>query len=468
MNKNISLKNYLLENIVLPSSDFLLGQSISKNLKFLMESQWWTRDQIDEHQNYNLRKLIKHAYENVPYYSDLFKKLKLTPADIKTKSDLYKIPILTKEEIRKNFPDKIVSRNLPKSKIIINSSSGSTGQPLRYFTTKKFDSLNHSADIRSWYWMNFRLGDKYVKISMHPRDSIIKKTQDLVNNSIFLFAGQLTEKNLLEIKEKIEAYNPIIIRSYPNILYYLSQVIEKNGGIKLNNLKAISTTGNTLHPFMREKIQEIFKSNIYDSYSCEGGSIYAQCESLNNYHLAEEYSISEFLEDDYSDYDHEGAKRHITTDLFNYATPFIRYDTQDYIVLGDNKKCSCGRNFLNISKIKGRDGDILILPKGKYLITENFFHYFCLSRPIGQGSNSYLVEDIIEQFQVYQEKVDLIRMRLVVNNLFNKNIKEEVYNYWKNYFGNDIELILEIVDKIEPTPNGKRRFVIRNPEIKIL
>jgi phenylacetate-coenzyme A ligase PaaK-like adenylate-forming protein len=79
-----------------------------------------------------------------------------------------------------------------------------------------------------------------------------------------------------------QSYDPVIIRSYPNIIYTLSLVIEKHGGIRMNNLKAISTTGNTLHPFMREKIQETFKVKIYDSYGCEGGTIIAQCESLNN------------------------------------------------------------------------------------------------------------------------------------------------------------------------------------------
>jgi phenylacetate-coenzyme A ligase PaaK-like adenylate-forming protein len=137
-------------------------------------------------------------------------------------------------------------------------------------------------------------------------------------------------------------------------------------------------------------------------------------------------------------------------------------------LLGDSKKCRCDRNFLNISKIKGRDSDILSLPNGKYLIAEIFFHYFCLSRSIGDGNNSHLIEDLIEQFQISQEKVNLIRIRLVVNNIFNDKHKKEIFNYWKKYFGNDIELIVEIVDKIESTPAGKRRFIIRNPDIKIM
>jgi len=215
MNKNISIKNYLLENIILPSSDFLLGQSISKNFKFLMKSQWWSRDQIDEHQNYNLRKLIKHAYENVPYYSNLFKRLKLTPADIKTKSDLYKIPILTKEEIRKNFPENIVAKNFSGSQYILNNSSGSTGQPLQYFTTKNALSFINASGIRSWYWMNYKLGDKYVKISSHPRDSVIKRIQDILNNSCYLYSEHLKEDFFLRMIEKIESIDPIVIRGYP-------------------------------------------------------------------------------------------------------------------------------------------------------------------------------------------------------------------------------------------------------------
>jgi hypothetical protein len=79
-----------------------------------------------------------------------------------------------------------------------------------------------------------------------------------------------------------------------------------------------------------------------------------------------------------------------------------------------------------------------------------------------------LIEDLIEQFQISQEKVNLIRIRLVVNNIFNDKHKKEIFNYWKKYFGNDIELIVEIVDKIELTPAGKRRFIIRNPDIKIM
>ena len=450
----MTITNSFLKNTILPFNDLFLGYTISKDLKYLMESQWWTREQIDEFQNYNLRKLIKHSYENVPFYNEQFKKLKLTPDDIKTKDDLYKLPILRKEEIRKNFPKKITAKNLSRLKFIHNASSGSTGQPLNFYETKRSASFHKAAAIRAWYWMGYNLGDKYVKISTNVRKSIIKRTQDFFNRCDYIYFQKITDKVVSNIIKEIESFNPIVVRGYPFLLYCVAEEIEKRGVTKLNNLKAINTTSSTLHEFMRDKIERIFKTNIFDSYSCEGSAFFAQCESGENYHPSEESAIAEFIEDDFTKNDPDGAKRHITTNLLNYAMPFIRYDTQDYVVVNHNKRCSCGRNFLNISKIKGRDNSILILPNGNYLIDMDFFQYF---------DDSVAVD----QFQVIQEKRDLIRIKLVVNNFFNNKIMNKITDYWNKYLGENVNLFVEVVNNIELSPSGKRRFLIRNQDIKI-
>lgn len=450
----MKVKNIYFENIILPASDFVLGQSISRDLKKMMKSQWWSRDEIDEYQNYNLRKLIRHSFENVTYFNELFKRLKLTPADIKSKADLSKLPILTKEEIRRNYPHKIIARNLPDSDFISGSSSGSTGEPIRFYETKKSSALRKAAGIRSLYWMNYSLGDKYIKISRRSRESLIKKAQDLINRCTYLYFDELNEDIFLSMIKTIESVDPKFIRCYPVPLYYMAEIIEKRGGIKLNNLEGISTTASTLHKYMRDKIEKVFNVKIHDSCSCEGSAVFAQCENLEHYHPSEEYAISEFIEDEFSRNDADHAKRLITTELFNYALPFIRYDTQDYYVVDEEKTCSCGRSLLNISKIKGRDSDIFLLPSGKFLIEEDFFQFFDEM-------------SAVNQFQVYQEKQNLLHIRLVTNNKFNESIKNSMYKYWETYLGKDIEFTISIVDRIELTPSGKHRILIRNPEITL-
>jgi acyl-coenzyme A synthetase/AMP-(fatty) acid ligase len=58
-------------------------------------------------------------------------------------------------------------------------------------------------------------------------------------------------------------------------------------------------------------------------------------------------------------------------------------------------------------------------------------------------------------------------MRFVVNEKFNNKEKDKIYNYWKNYIGNDVNIEIQIVDDIPLTKSGKRRYLIRNKDIKI-
>jgi len=117
----MSFKNIISEKIILPMSDLILGQSVSKHLKFLQKSQWWTKEQLEEFQNKRLKMLLEHAYSSVPYYTDMFNKLDLKPEDFKTKHDLKKLPILTKEIIKKEGIERFSSTEYPLKKIKKNS-----------------------------------------------------------------------------------------------------------------------------------------------------------------------------------------------------------------------------------------------------------------------------------------------------------------------------------------------------------
>lgn len=447
-------KNYFTENIILPLKDLLLGDETYKNLKFLNKSQFWTREEIDNYQNTKLKELIKHSFDNVPFYHELFLDLRLKPEDIQTKNDLHKIPIITKDDLKKN-KSKHLAKNISPKQLILASSSGSTGEPFQYYKTKYSESFLKACLIRSWSWMGYRLGDKYVKISMNDRSSFMKKMQDKMNSCLYLSSKQLSPNDFDKIKDDINNFDPLFIRCYPVPLLFLAQQIKNTDReYRGKSLKAINSTGSTLLSEVRKEIEDVFKVKIFDAYSCEGGSIFTQCPAHIYYHPSEEYAISEFLKDEYTNVDKDNAVRHITTDLHNYASPLIRYDTQDYLVLGDNKTCSCGRHFVNVKSIKGRDSDILKTPSGKYLIVENFVAYF-----------EWIQE--VDQIQIIQEELNLIKMKLLVNSAFDKNVFDKIYNYWSEYIGKDVKIEIEIVDEIKVGENGKRRTVIRNPKISL-
>lgn len=447
--------NLLFENIFLPASDLVTGYKTSKYFHFLLKTQRWSKNDIKLYQEKKLQNLIKHAVETVPYYKDLFNDKKININDIKTKNDLLNIPILTKEIIRNEGLNRFLSNKYSRNDLVKCSSSGSTGEPLVFYSTKDAESFMKASLIRAWYWMGYRLGDKYVKISMNPRESLIKKIQDFANNCLYLSSQQITEEIMKELIQKIIEFKPKIIRCYPVPLLFLSEILKSYSNLKIDSLSAINTTGSTLQDDIRNKIQNTFGVRIYDSYSCEGGAVFSQCEHGQNYHCSDEYAISEYLLDNISIHDSNGnIGRHITTDLNNYAFPFIRYDTQDYMKLSNESFCTCGRQLSFVEKIIGRDSDILKTPSGKYLISENFAAYF-----------EWIPS--IKQFQIYQEKINKLYMRFVVDKSYSEEIGENIYKYWKNYIGEDVEIVIELLKEIKLTPSGKRRSIIRNSEIKI-
>ena len=89
----------------------------------LKESQYWTRERIENYQLTELNKLLNYAYKNVPYYNKVFKEIMLKPDDVQNFNDLKKIPFLTKEIIRKNVDD-LVSKKYPPKELKFVTTGG--------------------------------------------------------------------------------------------------------------------------------------------------------------------------------------------------------------------------------------------------------------------------------------------------------------------------------------------------------
>jgi phenylacetate-CoA ligase len=442
----MSVRSILTKIIILPLSDFLLKRTISKHLSFLNKSQWWSKSELENFQNKRVKMLMEHSYKNVPYYTNLLNSLNLKPADFQKVEDLKKLPILTKEGIRTNFPDLISDKSREKGTFMRASSSGSTGEPLQYFLSKDAYSFNIAAGLRAWSWMGYKLGDKYIKISQNQRSSKEKKLQDKLMNNEYLFLKDIDDESLKEAIQIIANNNPKIIRCYPDPLEFLAEIILENN-VKMN-LKAIATTGNVLHKSAREKIEKAFSAKIYDGYSCEGSAPFFQCENHEFYHAAVEYAFSEFV-DVVETESGVFQGRHIVTNLWNFTTPFIRYDSQD-ILEWEEKDCSCGRKLLNVRRIIGRDNDVLITPKGKRLIVHIFTIYFSK------------VEEV-KQFQIVQNSENSIVINLIVKDSFNDETKANILNYWSEIIDDEaVKIDIVLKDEIKASASGKRRFIIKN------
>lgn len=440
-----------IENLVLPLSDLIQGQEIKKSLDFLKKSQWWSKEQIDDFQGKKLKELVKFASSSIPFYNKWLLDNHLGLEDFKNLQDLSKLPVVDKTLIR-DHPEQFMQSDRTKKESISIYSSGSTGEPFGYLISRNAYSMKYAAALRGWYWMGYELGDKYVKLSQNRRSLAIKKIQDFINRCAYVYIPDLTQEGLRQAIKKIEKERPAYLRCYPDPLYFMAIVL-KNENRFVTGIKAINTTGNILTCESRRLIEERFCCPVFDSYSCEGGALFYEGPTRENYLGSAETAITEVLRTDGSAAAPGETGMHVTTDLWNYAMPFIRYNTQDLVKVSE-KRSSCGRHLPSLDSISGRDNDILVTPSGNLLIVHLFTIYF-----------EYFSS--IRQFQVEQTGTHEFIFRLVVDESFTSGTRSMVEEYWKKFIGDGTRIIIEIHDEIPLLHSGKRRFLIRNPEIKI-
>ena len=139
---------------------------VIKKYQFFRRSQYWSKDRLHDFQIKNLKKLIRHSYTNVPYYTELFNKIDLKPEDITELSDLQKIPILDKEIVRTRTKD-LTAGNARHFGMNWDSTSGSTGKPLHFITDNSTQSAKIAALLRSYNWAGYRIGNRMLSMQSY-------------------------------------------------------------------------------------------------------------------------------------------------------------------------------------------------------------------------------------------------------------------------------------------------------------
>ena len=140
----------ILRDWIYPLAQRVQNRNYSKMMSEATKNQFLSQDELQNIQFNKLTALLHHAYDSVPHYRYTFDSVGLKPEDIRSWDDFSKIPILTKEQIRKD-PDGFVSRNL-RSPIRRIRTSGSTGSPLRFYLSQATAASANVSRIRALRW----------------------------------------------------------------------------------------------------------------------------------------------------------------------------------------------------------------------------------------------------------------------------------------------------------------------------
>ncbi len=399
----------------------------------VVKNQWEPHEQ---QQKKKLQKMIRFAYNNIPYYHNLFKKLNLHPCDINNIKDLQKLPILTKEIIRKD-PQAFQPQHLPP--YIESTTGGSTGKPFSYLLSKDDRFLGAALLYRGWGYAGYQPGDKMVflagaSLEVGTKPTIIKKVHEITRNTKQLSSFDMGEEDMQKYTEIINTFKPEYIRGYASSIYFYAKWLQKNN-IEIQTPKTVFTTAEKLFPHMRKTINEVFDCEVFDGYGLNDGGISAfECPEHNGLHISTERSILEVIDGNI-----------LATNITNHAMPFIRYQTGDIGQISE-ETCSCGRKTKLLKEISGRQLEMLLTPEGKYVNGAFFLYIFW------EISN-------VKEFQVIQKTLHKIIIKMVVEDDFDEKQLEHITSLTKTR-SEEWDIEFHIVDQIERTQNGKYRFII--------
>ena len=422
---------FLHEHIILPLSDLAKGESVHKYLRILREAESWSDEQMKDFQQRRLHQLLTYAAKEVPFYRDWFHDKGLYPATVSLKQ----LPIVDKTIMRQEGIERFAAEHFSIKRRIKSRSSGSTGEPFSYYNSSLASSVNTAAKLRTWYMSGYHLGDRYMKIANGSHNGKLKRLQDKINNSIYIPFYSLDDHAFRSILEIIEKRHPKYIRAYPIPLYLLAKYRNSHPGFYYKP-HHIFTTGSTLPNVYRTEIEEAFGCDVIDSYSCEGTPNTYETPAHDGYLITGYYGIIEVLDDN----NHpiiDGIGRVVSTDLWNMAHPFIRYDTQDLVEVKNGK----------IQRIMGRECDAIITADGTIYTVHNFSHFF--THEVA-GVNAY---------QIVRHHNLGITFRLVTNSNYTSNMESSIINHWHSLLGVPVDI--ELVNVI-PIMNNNKYLTIVN------
>lgn len=425
--------------------DFMHPIRIWKFSRFLNKSQWLDKNTLKEYQDECMRKLVKHSFDNVPYYHHLFNRLGLKPDDIKKQEDLPKLPVVTKKIIMENFDCFIAKNLLPKSPSV-GITSGSTGTPLRLYYDASSNIAEFCTVLRFSKWCGYTLGERICDIRGHVFKNGANWRMDWKMNRLQLSSFDMKKENIDLYVSKLQKFKPKVLRGYPSSLYILATWLkEKN--LKIPKPTCIITASETLLDFQKSLIEEVFEARVFDYYgSTERAVFVCHCEK-QNYHINQEYGILEVVGDKNISLESNGQTGEIIgTSLHNYLFPLIRYKMDDLAVTQDIE-CSCGRNFPTIKEIIGRIEDIVITPDGRH---------------VGRLDRAFAPVEGIIKSQIIQDNVEEINVNIVKTSKFDDKQKEVLLRELRYRLGEKIKININMQGDIPTTKSGKLKFVISN------
>ena len=427
--------------VIYPLAEQVKGTNSMEWYHRIQEMNTWSREEIRVWQNEQLRHLVDQAYNHTVYWKRIFDDRGLKPEDIRTLSDLQKLPILTKDEIRTHY-NEMMPDNITSIKHRKGQTGGTTGEPMHYLDDEDVWGYVTANKIIAWQTTGYRFGESFMALgsaSLFKKNApLVRRVLDWIRNehayNSMNMDGELCRK-YIEILNKQKIH---YIYGYASSIYLLAKYA-LNHNMDMSHMRGAFTTSENLTDVYRETIEKAFGCRVMDCYGARDAAITAYEITPGDYHLG--YSALVEVIDEFEP--NKGTL--LSTNLLNMAFPMFRYEYGDVAEL-DNDSSEYNGQVLH--QIYGRVSDVLRLDNGHVLTSPGF---------------TILMRNFnVKAYDIQKLSGCSVRMQVVVADGWSKEEEEKLIAEMERFCGDGCTFELEHVDHFEPLKNGKRRYFMND------
>jgi phenylacetate-CoA ligase len=444
----MSLYTRFVSGTLFPLHERLKGHSTVAALRSLERSQWLTQAAMESLQTRRLRDFLVRIGGDVPYYRELFQVLGFDPAGLRSLTDLQRLPLTGKADIRANM-DRLKAENAGTLEKF--STGGSSGEPLIFYRGKERVSHDVAAKWRATRWWGVDIGDPEIVVWGSPIElgsqDRVRALRDKLLRTELLSAFEMSNANLRRFTQRIQTFRPRMLFGYPSSLALLGEYIINNG-FKVDNvgIKVIFVTSERLYEHQRTAIESAFGAPVANGYGGrDAGFIAHQCPH-GAMHITAEDIIVEIVDEDGEVLPFKEKGEIVVTQLSTADFPFVRYRTGDVGSLSGDT-CPCGRGLPLLAEIEGRSTDFVRATDGTVI------HGLALI---------YVLREMpqVEAFRIIQESLTSITVQLVTSSRDTEQLENSITEQFRRRLGESVVVGFAYVSRIEREASGKFRYVV--------
>jgi phenylacetate-CoA ligase len=415
-------------------------------LDAIAESDVLATDAIRSRQDASVERLVRHAYDHVPFYRARMDENGIRPSDVRGVSDLQKLPLLTKDDVREHIEQLTARVDVSR---VRRHTSGTTGTALTFFVEPRTIAMQWALAWRHRARFGAPFGTRHAnftgKLAVPPTASTPPYWRWCTPlHQAFINMQQLTPPKIRDVVAFLNGQGFALFTGYPSILHVLAEVAEHEGAALQRRPLVVALAAENAYAFQVDAIRRFTGAVVTDLYGMsEAAGNASRCEA-GAYHEDHELGVLECF-DGIEQPDGRLQGRIVATCFVNEAMPFIRYDTGDVGTWErPDHRCPCGRQSRALVRIEGRADDYVITPDGRKIMRFD-----------------YLFKDstCIKEAQVVQREPGAIVLRIVRRDGYGLTDEVALIHGVETWISKFLRVEFEYVNAIERTRTGKFKAV---------